>query len=292
MTGRWCAASTARPVRSSVKRTDGSNVRMPRSHSTTWSLPPEQQVLARGKGLLHRATEAALGARPGDRSGPPQSAAKFCMFRAPIWNPSTTSASRFTCSGSITSVTKGMAGPPSASTSRSRPSHWRPWKECGEVRGLNTPPRRPHGAVPSDDGRGGHHLFRRLHRARSREHRDGAVADRGRPQGDRRPGRAQFPAPQPASLFLGTWRVGAGRSDPASGWRPHRTLKDETGAEAVHPCRCAADSRCRIHPSTPARATVSSKTSRDLGLPRCVVSRPAHTSASMVARLLPRRSRT
>ena len=65
------------------------------------------------------------------------------MFRAPIWSPSTTADSRLTCSGSTTSVTTGRPVRSLASASRSRPSHWRPWKECGEVRGLKTPPRRP-----------------------------------------------------------------------------------------------------------------------------------------------------
>ena len=63
------------------------------------------------------------------------------MFRAPTCTTSTTSAKRSAKAASVISLTTGS--PVSARTSAriSSPVTPSPWKEKGEVRGLNAPPR-------------------------------------------------------------------------------------------------------------------------------------------------------
>ena len=118
-----------------------SNVRIPRSQSTTSALPWATTYSA----LSSHSSTVLLSPRLRSTGLPASPTAssrlKFCALRVPTWSMSAASATTATSDGVSTSVTTGSPVSSRARRRCSRPSAPSPRKEYGELRGLYAPPR-------------------------------------------------------------------------------------------------------------------------------------------------------
>ena len=126
--------------KSNVFRVAFSNVRIPRSQSITLLFPPAMMysaLISNSSRVLDspRLSRIGLSQRPSSLSN-----SKFCIFLAPTCITST-SLNISRCAALMISVTIGSSVSRFAARRSSSPSARSPWKEYGEVRGLNAPPR-------------------------------------------------------------------------------------------------------------------------------------------------------
>ncbi len=177
---RFFAIGTA--ATSSVKRVAVSNVRIPRSHSTTSGFPSREDVLGGVDPLVDRAAEAALEhhrhARAAERLQqrdvlhvPAADLGEVHVAPRPLDLPL------------VQDLADGEQAEKASAASRSsfQPSQPRPWKAVGDVRTLKAPPRRKRAPHDGHDLRRVEDLLARLDRARPGHHHQLGAADRAVP---------------------------------------------------------------------------------------------------------------